>query len=128
MVLHQSTKALLRLAAPPLRRDRDNRLDGRRGAPGPQRDPDVYDAFQKEAFTGLTGLGSLWARDGAGHHRERHLLSPQFSAHHCRGHVQVARRHTEAWQAGQAVYAYQAMLDISLAAILHVMFGRDRGV
>ena len=94
-------------------------------------DPDVYDAFQKEAFTGLTGPGSLWVIDGARHYRERQLLSPWFNAHHCRGHGQtiqrVARRNTDSWQTGQAVNAYEAMLDISLDVILHVMFGTDRG-
>src|SRR5919198_1076755 len=43
--------------------------------------PEGYNAFHKEPFTGLTGVGSLWVIDGLRHRRERQLLSPRFSAH-----------------------------------------------
>jgi cytochrome P450 family 110 len=95
------------------------------------KDPNVYDAFQKEAFTGLTGLGSLWVLDGARHRYERQLLSPRFSAHQCCGYGQaiqeIVLRHTNRWQAGQLVNAYEEMLNISLDVILRVMFGRESG-
>jgi cytochrome P450 len=94
-------------------------------------DPDVYDAFQKEAFTGLTGVGSLWVLEGARHRHERHLLSPRFSAHCCRGYGQaiqeITLRHADAWQPGEPVNAYDAMLDMSLDVIMRVMFGAERG-
>jgi cytochrome P450 family 110 len=94
-------------------------------------DPNTYDAFQKEAFTGLTGLGSLWVLDGARHQQERALLSSRFSSHHCRGYGhairEITRRHTDSWKPGQPVNAYEAMLDISLDVILRVIFGADRG-
>jgi cytochrome P450 family 110 len=93
--------------------------------------PDTYGAFQKEAFTGLTGLGSLWVLDGARHQQERTLLSSRFSSHHCRGFghdiQKITRRHTDSWKPGQPINAYEVMLDISLDVILRVIFGTDRG-
>jgi cytochrome P450 family 110 len=94
-------------------------------------DHEIYDAFQKEAFTSLTGLGSLWVLDGTYHRHERQLLSPQFSAHHCRGYgraiQKITCRYADAWQTGQRINAYEAMLDLSLDVILRVTFGAERG-
>jgi hypothetical protein len=95
------------------------------------KDPGGYDAFHKEAFAGLAGAGSLWVLDGARHRRERQLLLPQFTAHRVRNHGQIiagaTRRHIDGWRVGQHMRAYDAMLDISLDVILHVMFGSARG-
>jgi cytochrome P450 len=43
-------------------------------------DPDGYDAFWKEGFTGVAGSGSIWVLDKNRHRRERQLLSPAFHA------------------------------------------------
>jgi cytochrome P450 len=95
------------------------------------KDPGGYEAFHKEAFAGLAGAGSLWVLDGARHRRERQLLLPQFTAHRVRNHGQIiagaTRRHIDGWRVGQHMRAYDAMLDISLDVILHVMFGSARG-
>jgi cytochrome P450 len=95
------------------------------------KDPDTYDAFHREAFTGLAGVGSIWVLDGERHRDERRTLLPRFSAHQCRLYGQaireIALRHTDAWHTGQAINAYDAMLDISLDVILRVMFGAERG-
>jgi cytochrome P450 len=92
-------------------------------------DPDAYDAFNKKAFVGLAGAGSLWVLDGARHRNERRLLSPRFSAHHCchygQAILEIAVRHTETWQAGQTLNAYSAMLDVSVDVILSVIFGAE---
>ena len=95
------------------------------------RDPDGYDAFHKEAFLGIAGRGSLWVLAGARHRRERQLLSPRFTAQRVRLYgtaiQEITRRHTDLWQAGQYVRAYEVMLDISLDVILRVIFGTERG-
>jgi cytochrome P450 family 110 len=95
------------------------------------RDPDSYDAFHKEAFTGMAGSGSLWVLAGARHRRERQLLSPRFTAQRVRRFgtaiQEITRRHTDGWQAGQRVRAYEVMLGISLDVILRVIFGSERG-
>jgi cytochrome P450 len=94
-------------------------------------DPDQYEAFNKKAFSGLTGAGSLWVMDGTRHRQERQLLAPRFNAHCVRGFGPAIREsallHTDAWQVGQVVRAYDAMLDISREVILRVMFGTGRG-
>jgi cytochrome P450 len=93
--------------------------------------PDNYDALHKEAFTGLTGPGSLWVLDGARHRQERQLLSPRFSAHRIRQYgdaiKQITLRHADAWKTGQSIRAYDSMLDISRDVILLIVFGLDRG-
>ena len=43
-------------------------------------DPACFDAFWKEAFTGLTGPMSLWVLGGEAHRRERQLVAPAFHA------------------------------------------------
>src|SRR5262245_33000856 len=94
-------------------------------------DPDIYEAFNKKAFTALAGAGSLWVLDGARHRNERRLLSPSFSTHHCRHYgqaiLEIAVRQAESWQAGQEINAYKAMLDTSVDVIMRVVFGADRG-
>jgi cytochrome P450 len=93
--------------------------------------PEGYNAFHKEPFTGLTGVGSLWVIDGLRHRRERQLLSPRFSAHRIRSYGEVIKQvtllHTDRWQTRQAIRAYEVMLDISRDIIFRVMFGVERG-
>ena len=95
------------------------------------RDPDGYEVFHKESFTGMAGRGSLWVLAGARHRRERQLLSPRFTAQRVRRYgsaiQEIARRYTDGWQPSQRVRAYPVMLDISLDVILRVIFGSERG-
>ena len=89
--------------------------------------PDGFGAFQKEAFTGLAGKASLWVLEGERHRCERRLLSPPFHASRVRSYAQVMQdtvlRHTDRWQPGQSVRAYDAMLDISRDIILRTVLG-----
>jgi cytochrome P450 len=90
-------------------------------------DPEEYDAFWKESFTGITGPGSLWALGGEKHHRERQLLSPAFHGNNFRGYGeiirQVTQRHTDKWQPGQTLRAIDTTLAISLEVIMRLVFG-----
>lgn len=90
-------------------------------------DPDGYDAFWKEGFTGVAGSGSIWVLGGAKHRRERQLLSPTFHAQNFRGYgsviQDVTRRKTDAWQSGQTIRALDTTLDISLEIIMRLVFG-----
>src|SRR5262245_14477224 len=94
-------------------------------------DPDGYDAFFKNGFAALAGPGSIWVLEGQRHRHERQLLLPAFLARRIRLHGQaikdVALLHTDAWQAGQDMRAYDAMLDISRDVILRIGFGVERG-
>src|SRR5258708_34707675 len=47
--------------------------------------PDHYDAFNKNAFVGLTGTGSLWVVDGTRHRQARQALAAQVHAPFVRG-------------------------------------------
>jgi cytochrome P450 len=89
--------------------------------------PEGFGAFQKEAFTGLAGRGSLWVLEGERHRRERQLLSPPFHASRLRSYAQVmqetALRYTDRWQPGQSIRAYDAMLDISRDIVLRLLLG-----
>ena len=90
-------------------------------------DPDGYDAFWKEGFTGVTGSGSIWVLDKNRHRRERQLLSPAFHAQNFRGHGDVIRKttlqKTEKWQPGQTLRVLDTTLDISLDIIIRIVFG-----
>jgi cytochrome P450 family 110 len=82
-------------------------------------------------FTGLAGSGSIWVFDGDRHRRERQLLAPAFHAQHVRGYGQMiqatTRTHTDRWQPGQPIRAYDAMLGISRDVVLRVVFGVEGG-
>lgn len=90
-------------------------------------DPDGYDAFWKESFTGLTGSGSLWVMSGNRHRQERQLLSPGF---HGNGFGSmgmairdIARRRTGQWESGEEVVAVETTFLISRDVIMRVVFG-----
>lgn len=93
--------------------------------------PDGYDAFWKEGFTGVAGSGSIWVLGGNHHRRERQLLSPTFHAQSFRGYGEVirevTRQQTEKWQPGQTLRALDTTLDISLDIIMRLVFGAEDG-
>jgi cytochrome P450 len=95
------------------------------------RDPDCYEAFNRGAFAGMTGAGSLWVMDGARHREERQLLAPRLNAECARGFgsaiLDIALAHMRTWRPGSAMRADHAMLDISREVILYVLFGIRRG-
>src|SRR5258706_5084495 len=90
-------------------------------------DPNGYDAFWKEGFTGVAGSGSIWVLEGNKHRRERQLLSPAFHAQNFRGYGEVIRKttqqKTDKWQPGQTLRALDTTLDISLDIIMRIVFG-----
>jgi cytochrome P450 len=92
-------------------------------------DPEGYDALWKQAFSGITGPGSLWVLGGEAHKRERHLLSPGFHAQAFRGFGDeiraLARSQTGQWRPGQTLRALDTTLAISLGVILRVVFGAE---
>jgi cytochrome P450 len=90
-------------------------------------DPACFDAFWKEAFTGLTGPMSLWVLGGEAHRRERQLVAPAFHARNYRGLGEtirdITRHHIGNWQAGETVRAIDTTLAISLDVIMRLVFG-----
>ncbi len=92
-------------------------------------DPQGYDAFWKEGFTGVAGSGSIWVLGGDHHRRERQLLSPAFHAQSFRGYGDVIRevthQQTEKWQPGQSLRALDTTLSISLNVIMRLVFGAE---
>ncbi len=90
-------------------------------------DPDGYEAFWKEGFTGVAGSGSIWVLEKQEHRRERKLLSPAFHAQNFRRYGEVIREITqqkiEGWQPCQTVRALDTSLAISLDVIMRVVFG-----
>jgi cytochrome P450 family 110 len=94
-------------------------------------DPDGYDAFWKEGFTGVAGSGSLWVLGGNAHRRERQLLSPAFHSRSFRGYGeiirQVTRQKTGQWQPGQTVRTLDTTLAISVDIIMRLVFGVHDG-
>ena len=90
-------------------------------------DPDGFGAFQKPAFAGIAGQSSLWVLEGERHRCERRLLSPPFHASRVRSYSRVMQdtvlRHTDGWQPGHVIRAYDAMLDISRDIILSTVLG-----
>jgi cytochrome P450 len=91
--------------------------------------PDGFGAFQKAAFSGLAGQGSLWVLEGERHRCERRLLSPPFHASRVPGYAKVMQetvlRYMDSWQPGQSIRAYEAMLDISRDIILSTVLGLE---
>jgi cytochrome P450 family 110 len=87
--------------------------------------PEGFGAFQKDAFAGLAGQGSLWVLEGERHRRERRLLSPPFHAACVRGYGQamqeIALWYVDRWQPGQSIRAYDAMLEISRDVVLRIV-------
>lgn len=92
-------------------------------------DPNGYDAFWKEGFTGVAGKGSLWVLGGNKHKRERQLLSPAFHAQSFRSYGEVirevAKQKTTNWQSGQVLRVLDTTLDISLDIIMRIVFGPE---
>ena len=90
-------------------------------------DPDGYDAFWKEGFTGVAGSGSIWVLDGKRHRRERQLLSPAFHTQSFRSYGGEIRKVTQQkigkWRPGQTLRALDTTLDISLDIIMRIVFG-----
>lgn len=90
-------------------------------------DPNGYDAFWKEGFTGVAGSGSIWVLGGNRHRRERQLLSPAFHAQAFRGYGGViqktVRQKTENWQPGQTLRVLDTTLNISMDIIMRIVFG-----
>jgi len=94
-------------------------------------DPDGYDPFQKQAFSGMSGADSLFVLDGSRHRRERQLLMTAFHPQRVHTYGQAVQEitllHIDGWQPGQSHRAYDVMLDISRDVILRVVLGAEGG-
>jgi cytochrome P450 family 110 len=90
-------------------------------------DPNGYEVFWKESFTGLMGEQSVWVLTGEKHRRERLLFSPAVHANHFRSYGgvirDIARQHFGSWHAGQTVKAINTTLGIALDVIMKLVFG-----
>lgn len=90
-------------------------------------DPNGYDVFWKESFTGLLGEQSVWVLIGEKHRRERLLFAPAVHASHFRSYGKtirdIVRSHLEKWQPGQTIKAVDTTLAISLDIIMRLAFG-----
>jgi len=90
-------------------------------------DPNGYDVFWKEPFTGLMGEESVWVLIGERHRCERLLFAPAVHANHFRAYGEtirsIVRSHLEKWQSGQTIKAVDTTLAISLDVIMRLVFG-----
>lgn len=90
-------------------------------------DPNGYEVFWKESFTGLMGEQSVWVLTGEKHRKERLLFSPAVHANHFRAYGgvirDIARLHFGKFQAGQTVKAIDTTLAIALDVIMRLVFG-----
>jgi len=91
--------------------------------------PETFDAFQKEAFSGLAGNSSLWVLGGEPHRQERRLLSPPFHASRIASYAQIMneiiQKQAGSWEENGLICAYDEMLEISRQVILRTMLGID---
>ena len=90
-------------------------------------DPNGYDAFWKDGFSGVAGPGSIWVLEKKRHHQERQLLTPAFHGKSFESYGKLIRditasRLTE-WQPGKTIRALDTTLGISLDVIMRFMFG-----
>lgn len=80
---------------------------------------------------GLLGDNSLVMLDGAPHRRQRKLMMPPFHGEKVRSYAQticqITQKVVDRWQEKQTVIAHQAMQEITLETILHVVFGLSEG-
>lgn len=90
-------------------------------------DPNNYEVFWKESFTGLMGEQSVWVLTGEKHRKERQLFAPAVHANHFRAYGgvirDIARQYFGKWQAGQTVKAFDTTLSIALDVIMRLVFG-----
>lgn len=91
--------------------------------------PQHYEAFQKDAFRGGMGEGSIFVMEGAEHQRERKSLMPAFqkqTVHRYSGAInKIVQSHVQHWQPDKEIRAQEAMLAISRDVIMFVVFGTD---
>jgi len=90
-------------------------------------DPNGYEVFWKDSFSGLMGDESVWVLVGEKHRKERLLFSPAVHANHFRPHGEtireIAREHFNKWQPGQTIRALDTTLGIALDVIMRLVFG-----
>ncbi len=92
-------------------------------------DPNGYEVFWKESFTGLMGEESVWVLIGEKHRKERLLFAPAVHANHFRSYGgvirDIAKLHFGKWQHGQTVRAIDTTLSIALDVIMRLVFGAE---
>lgn len=94
-------------------------------------DPDGYDVFWKDAFTGLSGSEVVFVVAGEKHRRERQSLAQIFNAHNYRAYAEAIRRSTRRftaqWQPGQTIRVMDTTSALWLDIIMHLFFGLEDG-
>lgn len=90
-------------------------------------DPNGYDAFWADSFSGLTGEGSLWVMNGEKHRLERLLFAPAVHARYFRDYGTTIResvkRYVNPWPEGLPFRAMETTLAIALDVIMQLIFG-----
>jgi len=93
-------------------------------------DPDGYDVFWKDAFTGLSGNEVVFVLTGEKHRRERQLFASTFNAHNYRSYAEAihtsTRHHISQWQPGQTIRAIDTTSALWLDIIMHLFFGLEK--
>lgn len=95
------------------------------------------DSSQLEAGRGnqglqfLLGVNSLVLLDGDRHHQQRQLLTPPFHGERMRAYgetiCEITQQVSDEWKLGKPFNIRQSMQEISLRAILRLVFGVDEG-
>ena len=84
-----------------------------------------------ELVASLLGENSLVLLDGNEHRRQRKLMMPPFHGEKVKSYAkticQIADKVTSQWQEGLAFKSQEAMQEITLETILHVVFGLSEG-
>lgn len=95
-------------------------------------DPEVFRAGDANGILRpVVGSNSILVLDGADHRRHRRILLPAFDARHARSFTDrvgaIARERVSRWRPGQTLRLEEEMEQISLEAILGVVFGDEDG-
>jgi cytochrome P450 len=94
-------------------------------------DPELFHSVGSRTLRPLLGEDSIAGTSGKHHQHLRRLLSSSFHGTHLFTYsdfiVKTTLRVSSRWTPGQSFLLYEAMKEISLRVILHVVFGLEEG-